>query len=177
MIELSLPPLSSGRVWLSERPTIASVNARVISWTLIAERRVSTSKLGGVELFVPAGAVAHYALVCGHFVPNDLGSLTLQLPVSSVPGQHLPWALAAGVDEVRAGLPEEFAESVADALSTAPGRLGSGTLVLAPSAHAFVGSSASIFSRATAALVQVLALNPRDATEDIIRQILQSRRE
>ena len=129
----------------------------------------------GVELFVPAGSLAYYALVCGHFVPNDLGRLSLQLPVCCVPGKQLPWSLYAGVDEVRAGMPEEYAQAVLDAMSAAPEVLGSGTIVLAPTAHAIAGSSTSIFSRATSALVDIMALKPDDATNELLGRIIQSR--
>jgi hypothetical protein len=176
IIELTLPPFGSARVWFNEHPALASESTRVLMRTLAASPRIRTMRRAGVELFVPAGALADYALLCGHFVPNDLGQLTLELPVCSEPGEHLSWSLAAAVDEVRAGLPEEYAQSVLDA-AAAPEVLGSGTLVLTPAAHAMVGSSPRMFSRVTSALLDIMALNTEDVTNELLGRILQSRLE
>ncbi|MQA29782.1 MAG: hypothetical protein GEU82_08080 [Luteitalea sp.] len=176
MIELALPAFGRARVWLDEHPDIAVEGTRLVTRTLPARQGVSTIRRAGVELFVPSGALAGYALVCGRFVPNDRDTLALELPVGGTPADRLSWSLAADLDDVRPGLPDEYAESVLAALMAAPDVLGSGTLTLGPTAHAHVGSSPSVFFRASAALLDILAMNPEDISGEQVVRILQSRR-
>jgi hypothetical protein len=175
MIELTLPPFGSARVWIDQHPTLAFEATHEMTRTFVASQRIGSKRRAGVELFVPAGARANYALICGSFAPDDLGRLILQLPVSSAGGEQLSWALAARVDEVRIGLPEEYAQSVLGAGSEAAEMLGSGTLIFAPTAHAIVGSSPRIFSQATFALVDIMALSPESVTNELLGEIFRSR--
>lgn len=175
MIELNLSRFGSARVWINEHPALTFETTHVLTRTLVATQGVSTARRAGIELFLPSGALTDYALLCGHFVPHARSTLTLELPVSTEPGELVSWSLASRADEVRTGLPEEYSQSVLDALSAAPEALGSGTLVLAPAAHAIVGSSPHIFSCAARALVDIMALNTEDVTPDLLKRILQLR--
>jgi hypothetical protein len=175
MIELTLPAFGRARVWIDEHPDIAVQGSRLITRTLPARQGIGTPRRAGVEIFVPSGALADYALVCGRFAPHDLGTLTLELSVGAARGDRLSWSLAAELDEVRPGLPEEYAESVLGALVTAPDVLGSGTLILGPAAHGHVGSSPNAFFRASAALLDILAMKPEDLSGEQLLRILQSR--
>jgi hypothetical protein len=169
MIEILNRPHS--RVWLDEHPSIKFRTIREITTTLTAEPRLKLARRAGVEVSA-ARDVSSYALICGDFIPDDHGPCFVRLPVSDDSGMVLPWSLLGRYDEVRAGLPEEFAQHVLDAGSSAAELLGSGVLTLAPAAYCAGRSSQWIFSRVTSALIEIMALIPETVTSETLAEII-----
>jgi hypothetical protein len=130
-----------------------------------------------VELFTHAGGYCPYGLLGAEFVPQDSHVLLLQVSVSSADGRCFDAALAGAIDEVRFGLPREYAEGVLDGAAAAGAIhvLGSGVLRFRCAAHGKVGSSSNHFRRLAMLVVQLLCLNTESITEEEVAGLIESR--
>lgn len=126
-----------------------------------------------VELLIPVGPRSLYAALGAEFVPSSGHELEVRVLRSKDPGQVISWALASAVDEVRSGLPLEFADVVAEATQVAPDlvRLGAGTLTINQAAYGVVSSNKSTFKRLAVAVVCLLGLEDLP-DESTLRNIL-----
>lgn len=179
MIELELGRVQGrARVWFHNLPDWAC------PWSGVIERTLPATRIDGqgirsaaVELFIHTGGICPYGLLAGEFVPQDSNLLLLQTIVSSEEGTRFDALVGEAIDEVRFGLPLEYAEGVLDGASAARANciLGSGTLRFGCAVHGKVGSSANHFRRLARLVVELLRLDTPAVTEKEVACLLESR--
>ena len=153
MKTLTLTPTATARIWLTSTFTMLppdGVERRITDAT--ADTLVRDSVI--LEAFVPRGGRAEYGLV--GFIHRSAAGYNVEVEVPFIDEQSplLPDSLAARVDEVRLGIPRDFAKSVLDAIGCEP--LPPGVLRVTAAAHGRVGSSKAFFARLTSAAVHLL---------------------
>lgn len=110
-----------------------------------------------LEAFVPLGAMAQYGLLGVCFEPTGDKVLRIEVPYSNEAGGSWPDSLAEGVDDVRLGLPSEFAKVVLDAAAdSASRRFPPGSLRIVEAAHGMVGSSPNFFRRVIICVLELM---------------------
>lgn len=121
--------------------------SREVSVFMAASNSPPPTRTVAVEVLVPLGARAEYGLLGGEFSPMASTTL-LRVDVFYGVGDHVA-SLASGFDEVRAGLPREFARAVGAEIESLRGRVevSPGVLTLSYAAHGLVGSSERMFRR------------------------------
>lgn len=143
------------RLWINETAGAVYAPARVL------EKVVPAFAPGGhearaivLEVRLPRGPRAEYGLLGARFTPDDSGHVTLRVGVSGAEGATFD-SLAGSFDDVRVGLPEEYAGEVLGTLASLE-RLPAGVLEIHECAHGAVGSSRVLFAR-LAKLIAALA--------------------
>jgi hypothetical protein len=175
MKTLQLTRFAKARMWFGERVTRGFDASGVITGAAGDAPVVgpNSDMLVGLEVLVPRGAYSEYGLLGLEFLPGNLGCLRIEVPYSDMAGS--PWsdALASNVDEVRLGLPQEYASSVLASLaSTAAGRIPSGTLRIVDAAHGIVGSSPSFFGKLSGATIELMSLSEIEVPEEFLVTLL-----
>jgi hypothetical protein len=91
-------------------------------------------------------------------MPNDLDSLQVEIHTSLSRGKLLDDPLSLPNDDVRVGLPIEYAEAVFSGIGLARGQstVAPGHLIIDCAAHGFVGSSPVIFQHLGTILLRLL---------------------
>ena len=101
-----------------------------------------------MEAVIARGPSSEYGLLAVTFEANGEGLVDIKVPFGEMHGARWDSALAAAVDDVRLGLPTEYAGAVLSALSSeATKRFPTGTLRISRAAHGLVGSSQNFFGR------------------------------
>lgn len=154
---LQLTPLASARVTHSQMTPGArftgSVHARVgtDSRAALGASRVT------LEALVPRGGRADYGLLGFAFEPAPAPTLDVEVRYSEGNGAAWPESLAHDVDDVRLGLPLEYAGPVLSAATSfSTNRFPPGKLVVVEAGHGAVGSSAEVFRRLTLATLSLM---------------------
>lgn len=157
MIELQLTALAKARVWFQratpELLASGTVNRTVEGIPTGAARLQDLT----LEAYVPRGGRAEYGLLGFHFARDGANLLDVNVPYTE--GGGVPWldSLAAQVDEVRLGLPHEFAVPILDAVAGfAVHGFPAGKLTVVEAAHGQVGSSAQFFRRVAACALSLM---------------------
>lgn len=149
--------LATLRVWVGEKRTTGFDARAVLSGSVPPSTRanaVERAISAGVEALVPRGARAEYGLLAVTFVPVTGDSVQIDVPYCTEDGPRWAESLAERLDDVRLGLPPEYAIAALASLSAAAGEhLPSGTLRVAEAAHGRVGSSQRMFARLARATV------------------------
>ncbi len=148
------------RVWIGDHPDSDYPSQRTLSHSVTAGKKpYNQAKVGVVEVLVPLGGRFKYGLLGGILRPAPTDVLSIELNVSS-PGERLFInSLAKEIDEVRVGLPEEYAEAVLSGVDVAKEQLNAlapGSLSICYAAHGAVGSSRVIFKHLATILVKIL---------------------
>ena len=154
---------SKARVWLNELPEWPSHSPEFALERLPAPPHADASpRSAAIEYLVPVGGRARYAALGARFVPDQAGSLIIQVPHSSTLGPLVEHSLAGRLDTVHQGLATEYLDGVRDGILTsgAAQGLGSGTLFVGWAAHGLIGSSHSDFAILACSLVQLLVQMP-----------------
>jgi hypothetical protein len=161
-------------VWLDEAPpadfTATSVVMRLVKPKVATE---ASRRRAGVELYMPRGPLASYALLGAELVEAPVDALEVVVSVSKA-GFPFPLSLASKSDEVRVGLLDEYASAVIDGAVRKVEAVGAPTkasLRFRWAAHGLVGSSPSAFEKASEIVLQLLML-PEGASDDQIRALL-----
>lgn len=116
-------------------------------------------RLAAVEVFVPLGPRSMYGLLGGKFKPDATGHLSIDVSVAAANERLLADNLAMKGDEVRVGLPAEYAQAVLAGVSLAKGDLNvlaAGRLSINCAAHSAIGSCAAVYKHLAAILVKLL---------------------
>lgn len=159
MKTLQVTPVAKARVWMNERATEGFVAEGILQGSVNPSVGESKHLTIGVEALLPRGARAEYGLIGFQFVPDALNLLHCEVEYSGMHGPSWTDALAGTLDQVRLGLPKEYASAVMDALAyTCRDRMPSGVLRIVDAAHGLVGSSPSMFGRLTTAAVEMALL-------------------
>lgn len=175
MKTLQLTRFAKARVWFGERVTDGFKPDGVI--TSSVERSFAgeptRNVMVGLEALLPTGARAEYGLLGLEFLPDHLGRLQIEVPYSGMAGIAWPDALAGKLDEVRLGLPEEYASAVLASLSSAgEGRVPSGVLRIVDAAHGLVGSSPNFFGKLARAALELSFLSGTEVSDDHLVSLL-----
>jgi len=104
-------------------------------------------RIAAIELNIPRGPFSSYALLGAELVHFDLDGLEVVLPVNSIGAPFAP-SLALKADEVKSGIPDEYAGAVFAGIERAADSIGVPvrfSLRFHWAAHGLVGSSSSIF--------------------------------
>lgn len=175
MKTLQLTPFVKTRVWYGEKMT-GGFEAQAVITGSAGQNSAgwpSGNVVVGLEALLPRGARAEYGLLGLEFLPDNLGRLQMEVPYSGMTGVAWPDALAGKLDEVRLGLPKEYASAVYASLSSAvEGRVPSGVLRIVDAAHGLVGSSPSFFGKLTRAAVELVLLSGIEVPDDRLGSLL-----
>jgi len=158
------------RVWLGELPDAAYLADRTIGFTVPTAAPGSGSQhVAAIELMTPLGGRIMYALVGGHFTPDQSGVLEVSVDVTNMrTGRPFAGSLVQSIDDVCVGLLAEYVDGVVEGVHSAiesNDRI-SGRLVIDCAAHGAVGSSIVAFRGVTRSLVRLFSsvgLDPDDA--------------
>lgn len=173
MKTLQVTPVAKARLWVNERATKGYLAEGILQDSVSPSVGWSKMLMIGVEALLPRGGRAEYGMIGFQFVPDRLNHLQCEVGFSDMSGP--PWtdALAAKLDEVRLGLPKEYAPAVMEALLlTCQDRMPSGFLRVVDAAHGLVGSSPSVFGRLATAAVELALLNVAEMPDAQIVKIL-----
>lgn len=163
MRRIQLNAFACARVWDGELPD-ALYSGESLSRHLGPSSTVAPMHLAALEVYVPRGPMAEYALLGGKFRPDDSGCLRLALLTTETSNKSFE-SLAAGVDEVKVGLPGEYAAAVMEGLA-AKDSIPSGVLEISHAAHGLVGSNAIVFKRVASLLFELLC-GPQPTDEEM----------
>jgi len=160
-------------VWLDEAPPAEFTATSVVTRHVRPEMVVDASRrIAGVEIYIPYGPRASYGLLGADLVEADVDGLEIVVSVNMV-GLPFQSSLTSMSDEVKVGLLDEYASAViggAVRVVEAVGAPTKATLRFHWAAHGFVGSSQSVFEKASAMVLHLLML-PKDASDDQIRAL------
>jgi hypothetical protein len=161
------------RFWVETLPDVVYPFQSTVMRTFSATAEsYEVQRAIAVEIYVPVGPRALYGLLGGRLSPGSSGVLRVEVGISSPSQRLLPDSLAVNSDEVRVGLPAEYAQSVFDGVSLAQSQLittVAGHLVIDRAAHGAVGSCPLIYRHIAAILVKMLnAKNFSFSEEDLL---------
>jgi hypothetical protein len=125
-------------------------------------------------MLIPTGGCFIYGLLEAEFTPTNLGEFSIKVATSANTGNPVDWSLAASVDEVCAGIPLEYSESVIEGALSAGDILGSGILCFEGGAHGAVGSSKRIFRHLATTAVRILVCPFESVSEENLTAIVGS---
>jgi hypothetical protein len=159
------------RVWIDEpsgaKYVATGVETRVVCGSQPTDGKRASRRIA-VELWLPRGARSEYGLLGGYFAADTSARVTIALGVSGSTGERFRDSLGAATDDVRTGLPEEYANEVlAVAATLVTERLGSGRLTIDEAAHGIVGSSRNLFGRLIRLVVRFLD-DRIDLSDDVL---------
>jgi hypothetical protein len=165
-------------VWLQEAPpaayTASSVEAKIIQ-PRIAINAART--IVGVEIIFPHGPKSSYALLGAELVEADIDGLEICVSVNRV-GSPLSASLAQKLDEVKTGLPNEYAAAVVRGAGRSAEEIGAPVkrkLWFRWAAHGLVHSSPSAFELVSEIVLRLLTI-PSGGEETQIRALLEKTR-
>lgn len=156
---LGIGTFGKGRLWVDEDVEAGYSPIRVLERHLLASR---ASKVEGrvvaVEVYLPRGARAEYGLIGMRYEPTPGRELLVRVLVGDAQTRKYEASLAGQVDEVRVGLPAEYAQAVLEATcDEASEGLAPGIVTIDRAAHGRVGSSMLLFDQLARLVVRVLA--------------------
>ncbi|WP_437482743.1 hypothetical protein WME75_41460 [Sorangium sp. So ce1014] len=126
-----------------------------------------------VEALVPRGALAEYGLLGLAYQSTTSEASRVEVGYSTSEGMKWYESLAATIDEVRIGLPEEYSKSIFQALSSVvTTKFSPGVLRLAEAAHGAIGSSPSFFAKLSFAAAELMFVDVFDASDEQLAKLL-----
>jgi hypothetical protein len=147
------------RVWIGDLPDAMCPPVGTLTHTIAAGRETQNGlRLAAIEVLVPLGPRSMYGLLGGRFEPDATGQLVIGFNVTAATERLFAESLAANGDQVRVGLPAEYAHSVLAGVSAAKGEmnsLASGKLSFDCAAHRDIGSCEAVYRHLAAALVKL----------------------
>lgn len=147
------------RVWIGELPDVACPSVKTLTHTIAADGEPQNGlRLAAIEVFVPLGPRSMYGLLGGQLRPDATGYLSVDVCVSAANERLLVDNLAMKGDEVRVGLPAEYAQAVLSGVSLAKGELNAltaGKLSINCAAHGAIGSCEAAYKHLAAILVKL----------------------
>ncbi len=175
LIVLNLSGYRKARIWLGELPELNYPIVNVLSRTKDAKKvDISEVRRTAIEMLIPTGGCFIYGLLEAEFTPTNLGEFSIKVATSANTGNPVNWSLATSVDEVCAGIPLEYSESVIEGALSAGDILGSGILCFQGGAHGAVGSSKRIFRHLATTAVRILVYPFESISEENLTAIVGS---
>src|ERR1019366_5272618 len=162
-------------VWLNEVPNwtyeVLNVDRRHLSTT---KRHAETVQQLAIEMIVP-GPRASYGALGVVFVPDDSQQLCVEVSVSNAQGDIVADSLAAGIDTVRKGFPEEYVAGFLDGIMPYEPiqKLGGGTLSFCCALHGEIGSSIRFFQVIGRVIINLLTYQLSSLSDEDLVEIIQ----
>lgn len=147
MEEFSLEGWKRLRVWKGSLP-----------WTEGADACGTEPRSAAVELLIPMGGSFMYGLLGAELEQAPSSDCLIDVRVLPA-AEPYPGVLAAGLDHVETGLPDEYVQAVLGGATWAAG-MGTGRglrIRFCCAAHGAVGSSPVVFARLAAMVVRILS--------------------
>ncbi|HWS83103.1 MAG TPA: hypothetical protein VN207_02470 [Ktedonobacteraceae bacterium] len=163
------------RIWLDELPTWDYQSLEVVEQSSdVSKSRDSKSKKGAVEVYAPIGPIAYYGALGATFTPQDIGRVTIRVPISEDKGPLREASLAGKTDEVHLGLPQEYIGDIINGFLNADTiqQLGAGMLRICCGAHGTVGSSPWIFGALSRILTKLLLLEDTSVSDESLIKLI-----
>jgi len=171
MKEIKIGIFGRARVWINE-PAIAPFRGSLHLETQIARAPTtatgSPSRSAVVEVLLPRGARAEYALLGLRYEAKPTSVLTVEISSDARVGSELVESLASGIDQIFVGLPEEFVAGVHETVVAECGCLGAGRVVLDHAAYGSVGSSLRVFRAVGRAAMRLIAGEGDSVLQDVL---------
>jgi hypothetical protein len=172
---LHLGKIRHARVWIEELPDAAYPAIKVLTHTIAAGAASrNILRLAAIEVFVPLGPRWMYGLLGGQFSQDSTGQLIVDVGVSTPNGRSFPDSLAMKGEEVRVGLPAEYAQSVlagVDLAETELKTLAPGKLSISCATHGTIGSSQAIYKHLSATLVKFFNTASLESSDDELAKL------
>jgi hypothetical protein len=157
------------RVWIDESPDAYYPAVDLIEYALTTRLSETQSKTVVLEMAVITGPRKLYGLLGATYIPERTEALSIHIAVSDSSQKVIDWSLVGMIDQVRLGLPEEFADAVLKgAIEATPNKLGAGMLRFDCAAHGMIGSSPYLFGELSKIVVTLLRIPSELLTEDEI---------
>lgn len=175
MRTLELGKYRRARVWIGELPDVACPPVKTLTHTIAASRESRNElRLAAIEVFVPLGPRSMYGLLGGQFESSATGHLSVDVNVSTANERLLVDSLAMKRDDVRVGLPAEYAKAVLAGVDLAKNELNAltaGKLSINCAAHGAIGSCEAIYKRLAVVLVKLFNVASREPSDDDLRKL------
>lgn len=169
ILTLKLSRHRIARVWLGEAPTVEVIGQDTVRQRVASARLVEavTTKVVA-ELLVPRGGMASYGVLGGEFTRSSSGNEVEIIALIGSGSNRYQESIAARIDEVRVGLPREFADAVIRGAKTEVLNRGTppGVLTFRWAAHGVVGSSPAIFEQLSSLVLRIMATPADCLTEE-----------
>jgi hypothetical protein len=152
IIKLQPKPSRTARLWIGELPPASFTGYETLQQTVPSKRTSSPGKrVIAVEIRADTGPRTLYGLLGGEIQFAAAEFFGIDVGISTFEGPRLDDTLAIPTrgDEVRVGLPREYAEAACSELVRTSQRtsdLSSGQLSITCAAHSLTGSSQSVFT-------------------------------
>ena len=158
---IALGQYARSRLWIAEMPPVECRALQLLTRSVpVATVGAADARRCAVELYWPTGPRALYGLLGAEFIPGTDSHLTVLVSAHDTQGETFEESLAVLLDDVRTGLPLEYAEAVNSVLSveesSALQQFGPGTLTFAWGAHGAAGSARKVFEVLTSVLLKLL---------------------
>lgn len=171
MYSLELSRHRRANIWLDEAPTATFKASSELTRIVKPKIRINISRrLAAIEINIPHGPVASYALLGAEVVNADVEGLKVSVPINPI-GSRITPSLALTSEEVSLGLLEEYASSVfagVESLAESNGLPTNIAMRFSWAAHGSVGSSPWAFENASRLVGRLLALPSVPSKEQII---------
>lgn len=170
---LQLTEYARARVWF-DRSVCEYSQAGSLKTVLHGEPTAHVSRQHiVVEAFVPRGGLAQYGLLGLQFDKAKSMVLRVEVPYSEGAADPWPGSLASGVDDVRLGLPREYAHAILNAAAvSAERRFPPGAIKAVEAAHGQVGSSTRFFESLATCVIELMQ---DECSEDQTVRLLRAR--
>ena len=159
MRTLELGKYRRARIWIGKLPDAACPSVKTLTHTIEAGRESQNGlRLAAIEVFVPLGPRSMYGLLGGQFKPDATGHLSVDVSISAANERLLTDSLVMKGDEVRVGLPAEYAQAVLAGVALAKGELNAltaGKLSINCAAHGAIGSCEVVYKHLASMLVKL----------------------
>ena len=173
---IQVTPFRQANVWIDEAPPAAYVTSSIVR-TVVKPRIaiVPVRTIAGVEVNFFHGGRSSYALLGAELIEAESDDFEVCVSVNS-DGPPFGAALAPGIDKIRIGLPDEYAQAVIS------GAIRFAENVAAPSkrklwfrwaAHGLIGSSSFVFEQVSEIVAQLL-LSPTVWDESQVRVLIEN---
>jgi hypothetical protein len=163
MISLALSRFAKARVWFEDAPDAPALDTVVMREVGYGRSGKSPLPHVAIEAYLPRGARIEYGLIGAYFTEESCNVVRIAVPCATGPYRLWREGLAAQVDEVRAGLPIEYANAVLDAASNeAEGQFPEGKLSFLDAAYTEVGSSRDLFQRLARTTIRLMLAKRHD---------------
>jgi hypothetical protein len=170
MRTLGLGKHRRARVWIGELPDAACPSIKTLTHAIAAgKERQDGLKLAAVELLIVTGPRSIYGLLGGQWKPDATGQLSVDVSVSAANERLLADSLAMKGDEVRVGLPAEYAKAVLAGVDMAKSELNAltaGKLSINCAAHGAIGSCEAVYKHLAAILVKLFNAASVEPSDD-----------
>jgi hypothetical protein len=170
MRNLDLGKHRRARIWTGELPDAECPSIKTLTHFVAAKAQSPSGlTLAAIEVFVPLGPRSMYGLLGGRFEPDATGQLNIDVNISAATERLFADSLAVKGDQVRVGLPAEYAQAVLAGVNLAKGEmnaLASGKLSFDCATHGAIGSCEAIYKHLAAVLVKLFNAASLELSDD-----------